>query len=250
MDSVALGGSGTPEDWSSASRALNDLARILEQGAVHFGPIGSDGAVDYCTRVAIEEQRALWDDQNVRVFDDPAWIPRTSGEFNAAVAESLLGEFAAYPDADVDVILDVRERLVDARARFRLALSEATREATDALDGSQQAAALAAHIRERVIRPALLDVEDELRQLNVVDTLLRAAKDRPALAATGAAIAVVLGGIHGPVDPEILAGTLGSSALLSSVAREALLRREVGRAVKAKPFWYLHRLASDLRAMH
>ena len=238
---------GTPAEWADAARALDDLARILEARAVHFGPIQSDDALDYSTRSEIEEQRALWDEQNVRVFDDPAWKPRTRAELDATVAETLLGDFVAYPDADVDVILDVRERLVDSRARFRLALSEATREATEGLDGSQQVAALAADIRERVVRPALLEIEDELRQLNVVDTLLRSAKDRPAVAAAGAAIAVLLGGIQGPVDTEILAGTLGSSALLSSAAREVLLRREHGRSVKAKSFWYLHRLDRQLR---
>ncbi|MFZ0977074.1 MAG: hypothetical protein WAN22_32965, partial [Solirubrobacteraceae bacterium] len=57
--------------------------------------------------------------------------PAPQDRAELALATTLLGQFPAFPDADIDVILEVRQRLADARVRFRALMSAAAKDLAD-----------------------------------------------------------------------------------------------------------------------
>jgi hypothetical protein len=82
-----------------------------------------------------QADRALADGTHLRDLLDPGKIPVAArmpsragtADENAwfgAVATALIGQLDAFPDADMDVILDVRERLEGPRTHFRAAIAE------------------------------------------------------------------------------------------------------------------------------
>lgn len=157
-----------------------------------------------------------------------------------ALAGRLLSELPAFPDADLADIVDVRERLHDSRAGFRAAMVAAGR---DLADTSEQdfPAAVEAYRRER-IDPAALAIREELEQLRAVPTLIRAVSDRwgvPTVASLAIATAML--------DVQSAAAAGGSAAGVALAAREISARRQVRRAVRQQPFWYLDEVDRELK---
>jgi predicted NBD/HSP70 family sugar kinase len=148
------------------------------------------------------------------------------------LAAHLLGELQAFPDADTADILDVRERLRDARVGFRAAMARAGRELADVPPDEFQAAA-DAYAREHV-QPAVLGIREQLKELRAGPTLLRAVREPWAVpTVTSLAIATSM------LDPGAVVGAGGSATAVALTARELLTRRGVRKQVRQQPFWYL-----------
>jgi hypothetical protein len=166
---------------------------------------------------------------------------------HGVLATSLIGELEAFPDAEMDVVLDVRDRIADSRAYFRGAISELTRELSAATDLEADLSPLLADLRRRVIDPALQRIRDDLTDLGVRRTLLRLASDRLAATSVGSALAMAAGLGGSAALHALLSGAIGAP-LLAAAAREAQHRVSVSDEVRARPYWFLHEADHLLRA--
>jgi hypothetical protein len=154
------------------------------------------------------------------VAEPSAPVARAADLAELALAGELLAELTAFPAADTADILDVRDRLADARARFRQAMATAGRELADVPAGAFSAA-VAAHRREHIY-PAVLDLREHLDELGAVPILLRALREKwavPTVASLAMATAMI--------DVGTVAAAAGSATGIALAAREALTRREL-----------------------
>jgi hypothetical protein len=180
--------------------------------------------------------------QKVRAGDLSALMPPPSPRPQSAEAKLLvnvLGGLRAFPDADWDVILDVRERLGTSRVRFRAAIAKAAEDLKDCEDDELQGAANS--LKRQVIAPALAEIDTALDELDAVPTLLRMGQGPSMAAAIGANLALIAG------DPAALgigavAHGLASSPMIASGLREMAHRRNERKRLSAQPFWVLHEL--------
>lgn len=183
----------------------------------------------------------LWNPaQSIADLSDPRKAANADA-VEVAFAARLLGELPAFPRADMADILDVRQRLADARTRFRAAMATAGRDLEDvpAVDFERE---LDAYRRQHV-EPVLLDIREELEELRAVPTLLRALREKwsvPTVASIAVAAAMF--------DPAAVVAIGTSSAGVALGAREALARRDVHRRVRQQPFWYLREVDRRLHA--
>ena len=147
-----------------------------------------------------------------------------------------LGKFPAFPDADWDVLVDVRSRLGNARVRLRAAILDAARNLGDPLrtDFSQEMTSL----RTRIIDPALLDIEEALRELGAIPTLLRVSSDA---AATGGLIGnlALLAAAPESLGASIILHAAVSAPVIATMSREIAARRAIRRTVSVQPYWTL-----------
>jgi hypothetical protein len=169
--------------------------------------------------------------------------PEVDGLFAAA----LLGELEVFPDASVDVLLDVRDRLEGSRVRFRAAVADATKEMHDIPATPANAQRMLADLRLRVVDPALAEIREELEALGARRTLLRVAKDRMTLASAGATVSMVAGA--GGVLEALAAVAQGAAAasLIAAGAAEANFRADAKARVQMHPYWLLHEVDRELR---
>jgi hypothetical protein len=149
-----------------------------------------------------------------------------------------LGELRAFPDADMDVVLDVRDRLQPSRARFRQAMTEAGRSLATA-DASELADACR-YLRQTEVEPALLEIGEALEDLGAVPTLLRLASDKAAMAAAVTAISAMASVAHAPIEVHALFAALGSAGSTAAAVKELGSRRKIKKAVAKRPYWLLH----------
>lgn len=147
-----------------------------------------------------------------------------------AFANHVLASLPAFPDADMDVILDVRDRLADARTRFQAAVSGVADDLNDVPSDELNAASRALHLQH--VAPAVLEVRETLEELNALPTLLRVVGDKSA--------AQILTGMAIALSAFDFQAAGASSAALSSLAREASARRGIAKEAERMPFWYLH----------
>ena len=148
------------------------------------------------------------------------------------VAGQLLAELPAFPTADVADILDVRERLGDARIRFRAAMAAAGGALAE-VPAAEFPAAVASYRREHV-DAAVLNLREQMDELGAIPTLLRALREHwavPTVASLAMATAIF--------DPGAAGAAAGSAAGVALTAREALARRELKRQARQQPYWYL-----------
>jgi hypothetical protein len=87
----------------------------------------------------------------------------------------LLGDLLAFPNADVPDILDVRDRLTEARTEFRSAMAAAARDLID-VPADRFPAEVTAFRREH-IDVARKRIDDELLELRAVPTLMRSLRE-------------------------------------------------------------------------
>ncbi|HJZ37396.1 MAG TPA: hypothetical protein VJ204_14105 [Solirubrobacterales bacterium] len=170
--------------------------------------------------------------------DDFSPMPPPSAE--AAVLSGVLGGLPAFPDADWDVILDVRERLGPARVNFRAAISTAAAELEDCEDPDQLADACSS-LRRRVVAPALVEIEAELEDLGAIGTLLRVSQNAPTVGALATNLALVAGNPAG-LGINAAAHALASAPIIASAAREIAHQRQKRRQLAARPFWLLREI--------
>lgn len=111
-----------------------------------------------------------------------------------------------FPEADWDVLVDVRERLTRSRTSLRLALIAAAEGLVDvAASDLPEAAAM---LRQRVIEPALAAIDDELDELKALPTLLRLINDAPLLTFGTSAISIAAAMVPGLPITSASAATL------------------------------------------
>jgi hypothetical protein len=154
-----------------------------------------------------------------------------------ALAASLVGGLESFPDASVDVLLDVRERLAAPRARLRAAVAEAARDLDDEVDLDEFVAAT----RRRLLDPAVAGLREELEELGARPTLLRLTES-PHMNSTvggtvGFGMAIALG--IGATDILHLVELLFGAGSMSALSKELAFRRQYRRRLTTAPFWVL-----------
>lgn len=107
----------------------------------------------------------------------------------ALAARMIVDRVEAFPDATMDVVLDVRDRLEGPLVRFRAALAKAAAELdTTGFDDKFEREAQSLYRRE--VEPALQELRESLSDLGAHATLRRGAE--PGVAALGLAAAGVV----------------------------------------------------------
>lgn len=163
----------------------------------------------------------------------------------AGIAGRLIGQLEAFPDAEMDVVLDVRRQLQTPLIRFRAALADAGSQFATA--GWDEAFAREVDdLYRREVAPALLDVREAIDELGVRPTLLRAAGRKESVGAIGAALALAAAGGLAQMDlPALIYGTPGVGAVVSGaaeVAERGTTRRETSR----NAFYFLYQADAGL----
>jgi hypothetical protein len=241
------------------SAGAGDISQAMSAGLADIHALGQDEAdADSYLDDVIEQMTALLGNsvaasaQTFPLFDDDAGNmlrlmvkegivtdPHAARAAEAGIAGRLIGGLEAFPDADMDVILDVRTRLQAPLVRFRSALAQTSTEfATAAWDESF--AREVDDLYRRKVAPALLEVEEALRDLGVRSTLLRLSSSKEAVATAAATIGLAAAGDLTHADlPALLYGAPAIAATVAGAA-EALQRRPIRRAAERNAFYFLY----------
>lgn len=166
-------------------------------------------------------------------FPDPG---RNRGALEGHLARELLAEVPVFPSASMDVLLDVRERLANARARFCIALARAADELRAVPDVDLPGAIEA--LRRTVVEESLIEIDETLEELRAKPTLIRMASDRMTLTTATATIAITASGFLGPISLPALANTVAIPAITATV-EEWSERRRLSQEAARQPYWLL-----------
>ena len=172
------------------------------------------------------------------VFDDEvtSWLlSMRPGEITvgpAGLAHGLIAALPTFPMAPMDVVLDVRERLRPATARFRAAMLRASGEARH-LSGPADLGTLVGELKVREIDPAIAEINESLADLGAIDTLLRG-WPKVAIGSLGLAAAAIA---RAPELAQYVPVAAGASVAL---ADEISKRRQTTRAAKQHPLFFLY----------
>jgi F0F1-type ATP synthase membrane subunit c/vacuolar-type H+-ATPase subunit K len=228
--------------------AYGDIHRAVQAGAFRLTDRGFPSSVTWQTRNAALD-RDLFDRSKIqvstRIFSNLRGDAPTAAAWEGAVAATLIGQLEAFPDAEMDAILDVRRRLDGPRTHFRAAVAEVARELADAGRSSHEQNEIMRDLRVRVVEPALQHIREALDALGARRTLMRVASDRAVLTAAGAQIAVIpaaLGTGLGGLVSGAFVGAVGAAA-----AKEREYRASVIQELRGRPYWILHDADRRLR---
>ena len=195
--------------------------------------------------------------------DDPNVIPALSArtrwpsraleevvsrrQWEGALATTLASDVDCFPDASIDVLLDVRERITGARVHFTAAIAQAAAELTDADPPDERLGMVVNDLRRRLVDPALDDMRESLHALGARRTLLRLASNRVTTAGVGASLALA-GGAGGPLAGlrALVQGAV-AAPIVAAAAEELNFRSEVKQALRLQPFWLLREAAAHIR---
>ncbi len=169
------------------------------------------------------------------IVEDVALGPATE----IGVARALITNLEAFPQASMDVVLDVRERLRDPLIRFRAAMGTMSRETRETPLGP----AFESEIRRLYmlrVEPSLLEIRELMDELGVRPTLARGT----ASALPPALISFLVGAGLGAPD-WIKLGSLGGTAV-AVMAREYLKRRDVTASARSNEVFFLYAADADL----
>jgi hypothetical protein len=213
-------------------KAIEEWERLIDEEV----DADAEGEVRESLEAALAHMKRIRAGAELR----PDFSPSPPQSAEAAVLSGVLGGVPAFPDADWDVVLDVRDRLGASRVNFRAAIATATEELKNCDEPDQLADACAA-LRRRVVAPALVEIESELEDLGVVDTLLRVSQDAPTLSSIVANLALVAGNPAG-LGLSAAAHVLASTPVIASAVRETAHQRRARRRLAARPFWLLREI--------
>jgi len=149
------------------------------------------------------------------------------------LARALIANLEAFPQASMDVVLDVRGRLRDPLVRFRVAVDAMSRETRETPLGPAFESEVRSLYRIKV-EPALLEIRELMDEMSVRPTLARAAS-------TGlppAMISFLVGAGLGASD-WIKLGSLGGMAV-GAVAKEYLKRRDLTGSARSNEVFFLY----------
>jgi len=218
------------EPGEFASRAVEGLVKVLSDavsGRARTYPMFDDGAGNLVELMLAEGRIA-------------GASPGRGKQVGAAGL--LIGQLEAFPDAEMDVVLDVRQKLKPSLTRFRAALAAASAELETPAWQTEEFAREVEDLYHRRVAPALLDLEQAMEELGAGPTLRRAVADVENLKA-GAAIAVgaVAGMDLAHLPHVIFGGGLGALATAASAtARERGHRAEAHGQAQANEFYFLY----------
>jgi len=150
-----------------------------------------------------------------------------------SIASTLIASLEAFPNASMDVILDVRERLGDALIRFRVAVDDLSRETREVPSGPAFEAEVRRLYRVKV-EPRMLEIRELLSELRAVPTLARVAS----AGVLPGALAFVVGAGLGAADWVKLASIGGTAS--AAAAKEYLKRRDVQSSARRNEFYFLY----------
>jgi hypothetical protein len=253
-------GFATAIDQAGAGSA--ELGRAISAGVVDVHGLGMDhdGAVDDddWVFVVVRELEALMEDSLSRtartfpMFDDGAGellrsmvdegkivdphLPRAA---EVGIAGRLVGSLPAFPNAEMDVVLDVRDKLHAPLIRFRSALAQAG-EQFDSAVWDEEFPREVDDLYRRDVAPALREVEEALDELDARPTLLRLTAGKEALAAASATIGVAAASGIASIDlPGLLYGA-PAVGVISAATGEAARRRDIRRGAQRNAFYFLY----------
>lgn len=155
------------------------------------------------------------------------------------VARALIANLEAFPQASMDVVLDVRGRLQEPLIRFRAAMDELSRETRETPLGPAFESEVRRLYRLRV-EPALLDLRELMDELGVRPTLARGA----ASGLPEALFSFFVGAAVGAPD-WVKLGSAGGLTV-AAVAKEFLKRREVIASARSNEVFFLYAAQADL----
>lgn len=246
-------------DEMLGNAGAEEIAQGMNAGLVDIHTLGQEHAdADSYMDDVIEQMTDLLRDsvsvtaQTLPLFDDGAGDllramvkegivtdPHVARAAEVGIAGRLIGGLEAFPDADMDVILDVRERLQTPLVRFRSALAQASTEFASAA-WDESFARDVDDLYRRKVAPALLEVEEALSDLGVRATLLRLSSGKEAVAAVAATLGLAAAGDISNADlPALLYGAPAIAATVAGAA-EALQRRPIRRAAERNAFYFLY----------
>jgi hypothetical protein len=156
------------------------------------------------------------------------------------LSTELLASLPAFPDADWDVLSDVRDRMDAPLKRFRAAVIQASQDLEELPDAELPAAVDA--FRRRTVEPGLADIDAMLDDLGAVPTLCRLVSSVKGATAT----AILALAASGAVSAR--AATVGAGPLVAAGASELVHRREVRERTALHPMWLLQQLPKALRS--
>jgi hypothetical protein len=233
-----------PENASEAQAALTDFRLAMQAGALLL-PDSEPWTFGAPRKASLDRDRLasrLADHHCLPVVGGLGSWPSQHDALEGALATSLLGELEGFPNASMDVILDVRQRLERPRIRFRAAIAAATREL--ASEGPRDVDAAIVDVRRRVVAPAIAEIQEELGALNVRNTLLRITSS-PWTAGTLAAQLSLAAGAGGAGGLAALARGLLATPVVAALAKEADYRSTQRRTLRLRPYWILHQAAVE-----
>jgi hypothetical protein len=236
-----------------AQAGAQELVPAIQAGLLEIHPLGSDEITDenYWDRLLEELVAVMTESVRPTATTYPLFENSAGGLLRSIIAEAetgsnvfdranqvgvarnLIGGLDAFPNASMDVVLDVRERIKDSLVRFRSAVAEAA-----AVDPGFDRAV--EDIRLRVVAPALLELEEDLRSLDARTTLLRGW----AAGGSGAVLAFIAAAAAGASDY----AQLGAAGIAASVpvVNELLRRHDAEQALRRNGFFFLYEADREL----
>jgi hypothetical protein len=178
-------------------------------------------------------------------FGSPLLLPPggVTGSRQAAregvLATELLASLPAFPDADWDVLSDVRDRMQTPLKRFRAAVVQVSQDLQQFPDAEIPAAIDL--LRRTTVEPGLAEIDAVLDDLGALPTLYRLVSSVKG-ATTTAILALSASGAL-----SARAATVGTGPLVATAASELLHRRQVKAQTTLHPMWLLRELPKALR---
>jgi hypothetical protein len=230
-----------PDEEQMAGEVVAELRLAADAGALVVPALTPDAL----------ERAVLADDDPAKTrflrapAAESAETPATSrASWETMLARSLLGQLEAFPNASMDVVLDVRNRLQGPRVRFRAALASVANDLSES-DRDVKPAVAVEDLRVRIIDPALQEIREELEALGARRTLMRAASDRITVATSAASFAIAASGL--PALDELTHVAL-VAPFVAAAAKELDFRATLRKEVRANPFWWLREADERFRS--
>jgi hypothetical protein len=147
----------------------------------------------------------------------------------------------------MDVVLDVREQLRKPLVRFRAALARVSREIEAPAWDSKEFTRETEELYQRLVAPALAELDEAMQELGALATLRRVASDTQALKAAAAIAISAAAGVGLAHLPEAVLGSGPVTAVIAAGAAEAEHRAQSRRRQEANEFYFLYEANRQLR---
>lgn len=222
-----------PDEFSD--KVIDGLTAVLTaavSGTVRTFPMFDDGTGDLVSSM---------------IADGLITDARATRSNEIGAAGRLIGQLEAFPNAGMDVVLDVREQLTKPLVRFRAALARASGEIESPAWKTEELAREVEDLYRREVAPALADLEEAMHELGARATLRRVASDAEMVKASAAIAISASAGVGLAHLPHVVFGGGALVAGIATTAREADRRSEVRRRRESNEFYFLYEANRRLR---
>jgi hypothetical protein len=165
---------------------------------------------------------------------------RAARSNEVGTAGQLIGQLEAFPDAAMDVVLDVRERLRQPLIRFRAALTRISREIESPAWDAEAFTREVDDLYRQHVAPALADLEDAIHELGALSTLRRVASDSKALVSSSALLLSAAVGVGLAHLPHAVFGGGAAASIVAAGASEAERRSQARQERESNEFYFLY----------